>query len=228
MVGRLQTGVRDDEPTAVEDQVGDQVATERLHPLAELLGLVGELGQRLGQPVGDLDVATGQRTYQLVFVVARHGQRVARGDHPHDQAQHPRRVGSPVDQIADEHGLATIGRYGIDRPPVAVPHDGVPESFQQRLELGPAAMDVADDVERAGFVPVVVEQPLPDDPGVRDLLDPAQHVYLAEPLARQTPQRPAQLVALAAYHVVAESPVRPGRVALQTHLLRYVQHDRDR
>ena len=80
--------MRDHERAAVEDVVADQTGAEGLDVASEVLVLRLELGQRALQAVGDLHVAPAQRPDQLVLVVAGDAQRVARGDHPHDEAQH--------------------------------------------------------------------------------------------------------------------------------------------
>jgi hypothetical protein len=191
MVGLLEAGVRHDQPATIQHQVRDQISAEDLDLLAELLRLAAELLQGLGQAVGDLHIAPGQGPDQLVLMVARHRQGVARGDHAHHQPQHPRRVRAAIHQVTDEHRPPAVGVRRVDRPPVRIAFNGVPELAQQDLQFGPAAVHVADDVERTRLVPVVVEQPLPHDLGGVDLLDPAQHMYLAEPLPGQPSQRAA-------------------------------------
>jgi len=110
--------------------------------------------------------------------------------------------------------------------PVAV--DLVAERRQQLLEFGPAAVHVADDVERACLVPQVAVQPGPGDGGRADLLGGVQHVHGAEPFAAKTAQPAAELAALPAEHVRAEVPVRPIGVPLRAEFFRQVEHDRDR
>ena len=105
---------------------------------------------------------------------------------------------------------------------------GVAELGQQLLELGPAAVHVADDVERAGLVAQVVEQLGAGDRGGGDLFGRAQDVHRAEALALEPGQAAAQLAALAAEHVRAEVPVLAAGVALRAELLRQVQDDRHR
>ena len=89
--------------------MADQAVQEPLDLGAELLGLGGQLRQRLGQTVRDLHVAAAQRPQQLVLVIARHAERVARGDHAHHQTQHAGGVRAAVDQIADEHRPPAVG-----------------------------------------------------------------------------------------------------------------------
>jgi len=108
--------------------------------------------------VRDLHVATAQCAQQLVLMIARHAERVAGGHHAHDQTQHARGVRTAVDQVADEDRPA-VHVVRADGPAGVVAVDRVVQLGQQRLEFGPAAVDVADDVERTGLVPQVVVQP---------------------------------------------------------------------
>ena len=202
-----QPGVGHDEPAAVEDVVRDQPVEEPLDVTAELGGLRLQLGQRLGQAVGDLHVAPAQRPQQLVLVVARHAERVAGGDHAHHQAQDAGGVRAAVDEVTDEHGPPALRVRGTHRAAVGVALDEVAELAQQGLELGPAAVHVADDVERPGLVPQVVEQPGTRDAGGGDLVLGPEHVDRTEALALQAAQTTAQRVALAPEHVRAESAV---------------------
>ena len=155
--------MRDDQPAVVEHVVRDQVRHEIPCGVLELLGLGGQLRQRLGQPVADGDLAAAQRPAQLVLVVAADAERVARRDHAHRQPQHARGVGSAVDEVADEHRAPTVGVVRVDGAADVVAGDHVAEFGKQLLEFGAAAVDVADDVERTGLVAHVVEQRLDDD-----------------------------------------------------------------
>ena len=135
----------------------------------------------------------------------------------------PRSTRSPVNTARRPPGWRAS-----DRAAGRVAVDLVAERRQQLLEFGPAAVHVADDVERACLVPQVAVQPGPADGGGADLLRRVQHVHGAEPFAAQTAQPAAELAALAAEHVRAEVPVRPARVPLRAELLRQVEHDRGR
>lgn len=213
-----QTRVADHEPPAVEDVVADEAVDELPYLGAELLALALHLLDGLGQAVGVLDLAAAQVTAVLVLVVAGHAEGVARLDHRHHATQHARAVRAPVDQVTDEHGL----------PALRVDAVHIAQLAQESLEFEGAAVDVADDVERAGEVGQVVVALLGDDRGVLDVLDAPQDVHLAEALALQVAQRAAEFAGVAlddaAGHVGA---VGAGRVAFGTHLLRHVQHDGD-
>ena len=117
---------------------------------------------------------------------------------------------------------------GADRAAGAVAVDGVAELVQQLLELGQAAVHVADDVEGAALVAQVVEQLGSGDRGRLYLVGGVQHVDGAEALAGQAVAVPAQLLALAADHVRAEVAVGALGVALGAQPLRQVQDDGDR
>ena len=76
-----QACMGDDEATAVEDVVADEPVDE----LGDLAGKLGaapiELLERLGKPMGHLDVAASQGTAQLVLVVAEDAERAAASNH---------------------------------------------------------------------------------------------------------------------------------------------------
>ncbi|CAO0834319.1 hypothetical protein SMICM17S_01117 [Streptomyces microflavus] len=176
-----QSGVADHQVAAVQHVVADQPVDELPHLLPEL-GVLGVLARqlldRLGEAVGLLDLAAREVAAELVLVVAGDAEGVARRDHGHDAAEHTRAVGAPVDEVADEDGRTPFG--------VGTVH--VSELAQQGVQLGAAAVDVADDVERAGEVAQVVVPALQDHFGALGLLLGAQDVHLAEALALQAAQ----------------------------------------
>ncbi len=173
-----QPRVADHEPAAVEDVVADQAGDERADLGDELLGLAAQLLDGLGEAVGLLDLGALQVAAELVLVVARHAQGVAGLDHAHHPAQHAGAVRAAVDEVADEHGRAALGVDAVLEAQLG----------EQGLQLGGAAVDVADDVEGAGEVGEVVEALLQYDLGRFGLLDGAQDVHLAEALALQAAQ----------------------------------------
>ena len=184
-------------------------------------------GPAIGQAVGDLNVAAPERPQQLVLVVARDTERVTGGDHAHDQPQDAGGVRAAVDEIADEDRTAAVV-VGTGGASLVVPADRVAELGQQRLEFCPAAVDVADDIERPGLVPQVVEQPRAGDAHVGDLVLTTQRVDRPEALTLQAFQPAAELVALTADHMGAEVAVGEARVTRDAHLLRDVEDDRHR
>ena len=190
MVTLDQAGMAHHQLAAVQHVVRDQPVEERLDfgPEAVRFGL--QLGQRLGQAVGHLDVAAPQRPQQLALVIAGNAQRVAVPHHADDQPEHARSVGTAVDQVTDEDGPPAGRMPRRDRPALLVAGQLVAEVGQQRLEFGPAAMHVADDVERAGLVPQVVEEPGPGEQRGADLGLRPQHVDPAETLLVQPAQAP--------------------------------------
>ena len=145
------------------------------------------------------------------------------------QAQDAGGVGSPVYEIADEHSLPAV-EVGVHRTAEIVPYQGVAELDEQRLELGAAAVDVADHVERAVLVLVLIEDFLPDDDGRGrgHVLLGAQDVDLSESLLAEVLQGAPELIALALDHAITEVPVRPVGVAVQADPLGQVEHDRNR
>jgi hypothetical protein len=228
LVGLLEPGVRDHEPAAVEHVVADQALDERFHLGDELRRLGVELGERLRQAVSELDVAPVELAGQLLLVVARHADRRSGRDHAHHQAQHAGRVGTPVDQVADEDRDAALGMRAADRPARRVAVQGVAQLHEQCLQLGAAAVHVADDVERAAFRAAIVEQLLVADPGGRDLFGTAQHMHLAEALPGQLAQRAPQVAMHPGDHLPPERAVRSRFGAFPGHGLRYVEDDRHR
>ena len=83
--------------------------------------------------------------------------------------------------------------------------DGIPKLRQQIDELIKAAMDIADDVERAVFVLQVVPQRLTLDFCRVNLFGRMQHMDSAKTFTFKVPQGPAQLLRLLAYDVWTES-----------------------
>ena len=106
-------GVGDDELAVVEHDVADEPVEERLDLVAELVGSRVELLERLGQAVGDLDVAAAQLAEQLDVVVAGHAERVPGGDHRHHQCaappacRGPRSTRSPTKTAVRPVGVAS-------------------------------------------------------------------------------------------------------------------------
>ncbi len=82
-------------------------------------------------------------------MVARDAERVAVGHHAHREPQHARDVGAAVDEVAEEDEAASLGVLGADAAAVLVAPEDIAQLHQKRFEFGPAAVDVADDVEGA-------------------------------------------------------------------------------
>ncbi len=219
--------MRDDEVTAVEHQVRDELATEALDVLAERLVLLGELRQRLGQAVRDPHLLPLQRLHELVLVVARHGQRVAGAHHAHHEAEDARGVGPAVHEVAEEHDAAALRVRGVDGPTPLVALDLVAQLPEHRLELRAAAVHVADRVEGPALVAEVVEERRDREARGGDLVHAAEHVHPAEALAAEALERPLELVVLALHDGGAERAIRAGGVPLHAHADRHVEHDRD-
>ncbi len=89
-------------------------------------------------------------------------------------------------------------------------------------------MHVADDVEGPVLLLAVVPERLALDGDGVDLLGRGQHEHVAEALALQAAERPAELLPLLADHVRPEVAVCPSPVPLQTQPLREVEHDGNR
>ncbi len=225
----LEPGVRDDQPPVVEHVVADQPVDEGRHLRDERRVLRLQLGDGLRQAVGQRDVAPAQPAQQLLLVVAGHADArcppptipITRRSTPGESG--PRSTRSPTKTAVRPSGCrAPTGRPSV----VALQLPAEPQ--QQRLQLGPAAVDVADDVERPVQLPPVVVEPLVPDRGGVDLLCAVQDVHLAEALPGQLPVRPAQVPLHAGQHPAVECAVRPGLGPLPGQRLRHVQHDRHR
>lgn len=174
-----------------------------------------------------LDLAALQVTAELVLVVARHTQRMPGSHHAHHQTQHSGAVRPAVDEVADEDCRTALGMHGVHGPAECVAHQLIAQPAEQGLQLGTAAVDVADDVERAGQMAQIVEPPLRDDLGGLHLLLAPQDVHLAEALALQVPQRTAQFTLVALDDPAWQpGPVGARRIACGADLLGDVQDDR--
>ena len=179
----------DHEVAAVQHVVADQAVHETLSLGPEILWFRFQLGERLGQAMGNLHAATAHGADELVLVVAWHAQRAARADHAHDESQHPRRVRSTVNEVPDEDGAAGLVRRA-DGTAELVSRDGIAELGKQHLKLGAAAVDVADDVERTGLLAQIVEQRGTRDRRGGDLVLVVQDVDGPEALLLQAAQAP--------------------------------------
>ena len=116
----------------------------------------------------------------------------------------------------------------VDRAAGVVARELVAEPAQQRLQLGPAAVHVADDVERAGQVPAVVEQLLADDLGGVDLLDGRSTCTLRKP-SRARPRSDRRSCSRCR-RTTCGTEVAVGRPGLRSmhSSLGHVEHDRHR
>ena len=149
--------------------------------------------------------------------------------HGHHQLQHVDHAGAPVHQVADEDGLASL-RVG-DRITVVSSVTGygrcdpVSQAFQQRDQFIETAVYVSDDVEGPRLIPAIGPRWHTLDAGRLHVLGSVEHVDIAETLASQSPDGPAQLLRLLADDVRAKVPVVPFPVAGKTNRLGHVQHD---
>ena len=119
--------------------------------------------------------------------------------------------GATVHEVAQEHRLATLG---MDEGPVTPERIvavqaglHVAESSEESLQLVAAAVDIADDVERAVLVSLVVPERHALDGRRLDLLGRVEHEDVPEALPLEPPQRPSELRLLVADDVRAEVPV---------------------
>src|SRR4029434_1963508 len=107
----------------------------------ELRRLLLELVQRLSQAVSDLHVAPAELAHQLRVVIAGHGKRTARLFHAHHDLQHFRNLWTSIDEISEEHRLASFRMARFVRS--VLRRDLVSELRQERVQLVETAVYVA-------------------------------------------------------------------------------------
>ncbi len=76
-----------------------------------------DLGEAVGETVGDLHVSALECAEQLLLMVAHHAQARPAIDHVADDPQRVEHARPAIDEVADEHGLPAI-RVAVDRPGV--------------------------------------------------------------------------------------------------------------
>ncbi len=126
----------------------DEAVAEFADLVTERLGLARELRERLLEAVGDRDVLARERALELV-------PRGCRGTAsacpaltiPIASRSTPTTSGPPIDEVAEEDRPSPLGMRGVDRAARFVPLELVAEPSEQRLELGEAAVHIADRVE---------------------------------------------------------------------------------
>jgi hypothetical protein len=143
---------------AIEPDVAAQGIEEGGQALAKAAILAFKLVDGFLKPMGDRHLAAFQPAAEFAFVVALDAVGGSGRDHAHGDAQGTGGVGAAIDQVADEDDLAALGRRDAHRPVAAIlgPGDAIAQLAQQGLEFVGAAVDVADDVERAVVVALSV------------------------------------------------------------------------
>ena len=218
-----QARMGDHQPPAVQHVVADQAVQEGDHLGPELLRRGLQLRQRLGQAMGDLDVAAAQRPQQLALVVAGNAQRGAGRGHRQHRGEHARRVRAAVDQVTEEH------RGPARRmPPSAIGGGPVAERVQQVGQFPVAAVHVADDVKRPVLAGPVGPGRLPDHLRGVHLGRAGEDEHAAESLPLQPPDRAREHRVLPGDHPGSEAAVGPRRVPLDAGPLADIEHDRHR
>ncbi len=101
----------------------------------------------------------------------------------------PGGVGAAIDQVADEHRPSAVRVAGVDGAPGVIAYEVVAQLGEQLLELEPAAVHVADDVERTVLVAEVVHQLLAHERRGLDLLYGFEDVDGAETFTLETLER---------------------------------------
>ena len=225
----LHARVRDHQAPAVQLVVADQGVDELRHPIAPLRRFGGKLLQRLLQSVVQLHVPAAQLAPQLVVVVSGQADGGPGSDRVHHQAQAAGALRPAIHQVAEKdqppairvgHPIATARR----RLPA---FHGIAELAQQRVQLGEAAVQIADDVERPVVRTAIGLQRLPFDDGRVDVLRRLEAVF-AESLAAQPAQRVSQQLALIADHPPADRAVAARQIAFLADPFRDVERQRHR
>ena len=153
MIPLGEAGVSNHQAAAIEHVVADEAVDELGDSFCELWGAELKLFERLGQPVADRDVASRDGPTQLDLMVARDAESTARSHHGHDKVEHFGDTGAAVDKIAEKDRSATLWMCdGVDSRVVAQP-------IEQTQQFGMAAMNIADDVERAAVVAAIAPDP---------------------------------------------------------------------
>ena len=191
------------------------------HAPLEVIRLPVQLRQRFRETVRDLHVASLEFPHQLDIVIARHTQRRPVRHHGHHQPEHPRRVRAAIHQIANKHRPPPL--RVVRGGPAGRAADGIAQLLQQCDKLIEAAVNVADDVERAMLLPPVNPQRLPHDTRSLDHVRRAQDRDVAKALAPQVAERAPQLLTVLPDHVGTEVAVGPVAVALLAQLGRQVE-----
>ena len=204
--------------------------------------LLGELIERVLKAVGDRHLLALQRPHELHVVVARNAEASALRDRAHREAQHARRVGAAVHEVADEHEPApvrmddpvrdrqvaeqlAVAKLALDRRRLAL-LDDVAELREKLPQLVEAAVDVAHDVERPVVGAAIVPLGGALDRHRVDLIGSVEPMDEAE-LLLEPAHRVAQVAHLVADDVRAELAVGPLLVARLADRLVDLEHDRD-
>ena len=113
----LHPGVGDHEVAVVEDVMAHQPVEEVGEFLAErgprLAGQGVDLGQRVGEAVGDLDVLAREPPDELQVVVAGDAQRRAVEHHVPHESNRVEDAGATVHEVSEEDRPAALG-VGVD------------------------------------------------------------------------------------------------------------------
>ncbi len=229
----LHPGVSDNELAVVEDVVAHEAVEEvgqfPLERDADRFGQCGDLGERVGQAVGDLHILAPELPHELQVVVAWYAQRCAMDHHVPHQAYGLEDPGAAVHEIAQEDSPAALG---MDEGPVAPERIvavqaglHVAEASEQTLQLFAAAVHIADDVKRAALVSLVVPQRNALNDRRLDLLGRLEHEHVPEALMMEPSQRPSELRLLVADDVGTKLPVRPISVPFLTDLFGQVKNN---
>ena len=108
------------EAAVVEPDVTAQTVEEGRQTFAQAPILAFKLVDGFLKPVGDRDLAAFQPAAEFPFVIALNAVGRSRRDHAHGDAQGVGRVGTAINEVADEHDLAALGWSDRHRPVPAI------------------------------------------------------------------------------------------------------------
>lgn len=226
----LQSGMGDGEPSAVEPDMAAQTIEKGCDRFAKAAVLARELVDGLLQPVGDRDLAAGEPALQLAVMIALHRVGGAGRRHAHRDAQHVGRVGTAIDEVADEYQFASLRRRHRDGAfgRLIGPFDAIAEPCEQGLQLVGATVHVTDDVERTCVRSLVGPERLAGHGRGFDQVRATELPDLAKPFALQAAEATPDLRHHPLHDLAAERAIGTRLVARDADVDAGIEHDGDR
>src|SRR5262245_51750074 len=106
--------MRDCQPPAVEPDMASESIKKGCDGFAKAAILGCQLINTLLQAMGDGDLAAREPALELAIVITLDSISGASGSHAHHDAQHIRRVWTPIDEVANKDQLPPFGRSHRD------------------------------------------------------------------------------------------------------------------
>jgi hypothetical protein len=182
--------------------------------------------------MSDAHVFAAQLSEQLHIMVAGDAEGGADVDHIPYQTQAVDDARPAIDQIANEHRLSTIRMSVTELGPAWRRRINcsrlIAELEKQLLQFITASMDIANEIERAMFVPPIVPEGCPLNGDGVYLLGRFQYKYVAKSFTLEGFERTSQLRALLPDNMSAEIAVRSISISPLAHILWQVEDNGDR